>query len=244
MSFEEALELRRDLSNKTPGNLGGLDCPVCLNRGYVAEVRDGYLVTVDCECMVKRRCLRYIERSGMKALLDRYTLERFQTPAPWQDWMKRTAMAYLEDWREKWFAALGAVGAGKTHICTAICGELLNAGQEVRYMLWRDESVLLKGLVNDPEEYERRIRVLKTTPVLYIDDLFKTRKGEEIRAADVNLAFEILNARYCAPKLSTILSSEKTLDELMAIDEAIGSRIYEKSKGYCLQLTGDKNQRL
>ena len=34
-----------------------------------------------------------------------------------------------------WFVTTGRSGAGKTHLCTAICGELLHRGLPVRYML-------------------------------------------------------------------------------------------------------------
>ena len=47
---------------------------------------------------------------------------------------------------------------------------------------------------------------------------------------DVNLAFEIINARYNTSGLITLISSERTLDELMRIDEATASRIYERTK--------------
>jgi DNA replication protein DnaC len=134
--------------------------------------------------------------------------------------------------------ACGSVGSGKTHLCTAICGALLDQGKFVRYMLWRDESVKLKAIVNDGE-YEAEIKPLKNCQVLYIDDLFKGGAT----AADIKLAFEILNSRYNR-RLTTIISCEKTPEELLAIDEALGSRIYERSKGNCVVIHGSKNWRL
>lgn len=238
------MKLRANWANSEPGFLTGPDCPICKNRGMITEVRDGYLVSVECRCMKKRRSLRQIERSGMKGLLDRYTFANFETAEPWQAGMKRKAADFLEDESGRWFAALGSVGAGKTHICTAICGELLNRGCGVRYMLWRDESVKIKAVANDADEYERLISPFKFAPVLYIDDLFKTKQGDLVKPADVNLAFELLNFRYCNKKLVTVISSEKTMDELLSVDEAIGSRIYERCGDFCVELTGNKNRRL
>lgn len=222
----------------------GVDCPLCKNRGYITEISGKHLVSVECRCMAKRRSLREIERSGMKELLERHTLENFKTKELWQAEMKRKAIDFLKGGSGGWFAALGSVGAGKTHLCTAICGELLNRGKGVRYMLWRDESVKIKAAANEADEYERLIIPFKHVPVLYIDDLFKTKRGEQIRPADVNLAFELLNYRYCSKKLVTIISSEKTMSELLSIDEAVGSRIYERCGGFCVELTGNKNRRL
>lgn len=60
----------------------------------------------------------------------------------------------------------------------------------------------------------------------------KVYKGTD---KDINLAFELINHRYLDSTKSTIISSERTMEELMSIDEALGGRIYEKSRGYCLQ---------
>lgn len=244
LSSEEYLKLRANWANSEPGHLTGLDCPTCKNRGMITEVRNGYLVSVECRCMKKRRSLWQIEHSGMKDLLDRHTLANFEAAEPWQAGMKQKAADFLADESGRWFAALGSVGAGKTHICTAICRELLNRGRGVRYMLWRDESVKIKAVANDADEYDRMINPFKRAPVLYIDDLFKTKQGEPVRPADVNLAFELLNYRYCNKNLVTVISSEKTMGELLNVDEAVGSRIYERCGDFCVELTGDKNRRL
>lgn len=244
MSFEDDLHRRANLANAVAGNLPGPDCQICKNRGYISEVRGNYVVSVECECMATRRSLRRIEKSGLGDLMKRYTFDNFKASEPWQAVMKSQAMNFLEHGRGKWFAVMGSVGAGKTHICTALCGELLKQNHEVRYMLWRNESVRLKAAVNDSEAYEKLLDPLKNVPVLYIDDLFKTKKGEEITKGDVNLAFELLNYRYCDRKLTTVISSEKTIEEIIEIDEATGSRIYERCKGFYLKLVGQKNRRL
>lgn len=248
---DEYLKMRCKWANDVVGTLKGDDCKICKNRGYIVEIRGGNLVTVECGCMARRRSKRRIEKSGMEDLLRECTFESFwRQEEPWQVSMKRTAMDYVKHGYGKWFAACGSVGAGKTHICTAICGELINAGYDVRYMLWRDESVKIKASVNSAEDYERLIKPLKTVPVLYIDDLFKTKRGEKatdnITSADINLAFELINFRSFNENSITIISSEKTLGEIMDIDAGIGSRIFKRcGKGeYYIKLEGDKNQRL
>lgn len=194
--------------------------------------------------MAKRRSLKRIERSGLKGALVSYTFDAFETSEPWQVEMKRKAREFLADSAGKWFMAAGSVGSGKSHICTAICGELLNAGLEVRYMRWRDDGGRIKAAVNDNEEYSRLIEPLKTVRVLYIDDLFKTQAGKEVTAGDVNLAFELLDHRYADRRLITVLSSEKTIGDILNIDEAVGSRIFERCRDYYVQLDGQKNWRL
>lgn len=244
LSSEEYLKVRMNWANSEQGNLKGVDCQICKNRGTMTEIRNGYLVSVECSCMAKRRSLRRIERSGLRDLLDRCTLESFRTDEPWQSEMKRIAIDYLDGVGSNWFAAMGAVGAGKTHLCTAICREMLNAGKEVRYMLWCDEAVKLNALVGDVEAYEREIQQWKNAPVLYIDDLFKTKSSSAVGPGDVKRAFEIINFRDIGKGLVTIISSEKTIEEIMEIDEALGSRIFKRCRGHYLKLSGDKNRRI
>ena len=115
--------------------------------------------------------------------------------------------------------------------------------------MWEQESKQLKALVNEAEEYQRLIAPLKTVDVLYIDDLFKPTlddygKRRYPTAADVKLAFEIINQRYM-DGLWTIISSEWTMEEMAAFDEATASRIAEMCGEYQIVIARDrkKNQR-
>lgn len=239
-------------ANAEPGKLTGYDCPKCLNRGYTWKLGEGLEEIVqECSCMEIRRSIARLKNSGLSDMLERYTFQNWQTPELWQEKSKAIAQKYAAG-RQGWFLAMGRPGSGKTHLCTAICGNLLKAGKSVRYMLWRDVAVQAKAAVNDEEEYYRIVNPLKTVDVLYIDDLFKTggeeRNGQKIKkapsAADVNLAFELLNSRYNDRSKLTIISTERNMDELLDIDEAIGSRIYERSKGYRLDFSNKPNWRL
>lgn len=232
-------EAKAAVYNERKGDLGEFDCPICKNKGYVAYPEGHGIKLVECECAAKRRSLKRIKRSGLSSLLNTYTFEKFETASEWQKEAKEKAMKYLTDGLGSWLVITGTPGTGKTHLCTAVCKELIDAGKDVRYMQWRQEAPRLKALVNDRESYEDQIYKLTHADALYIDDFFKGGVTE----ADINLAFEILNARYIQPNTQTILSSEKTVEELLEEDEAIGSRIYERSKGFCIE-TPDENWRL
>ncbi len=248
---EAFLQMQLKWLSETPGLLEGYDCLTCLNRGDIPFIRNGAIVVRECACMSKRRALWRIERSGLKDLISKCTFDNYKTPETWQRKAKELARKFAADPAGSWFAALGAVGSGKTHLCTAICCDLINTGYDTRYMLWKDEARQLKAAVNADEEYGRLIRPLQTVRVLYIDDFWKTRinddtgRYEQPTQADINLAFEIINARYIDRKLITLISSERTCQELLNIDQAVGSRIAERSRGYCIDLEGDgKNWRL
>lgn len=243
MTSEEYEAWRVQKANETPGNLQGEDCPLCLNRGYTMELREGYRVCVECGCMAKRRAAARIRKSGLENMLERYTFDAYQTPEAWQKAAKKKALQYLTDNNGKWFVVAGVVGSGKSHLCTAICGELMKSGMDARYMLWREESRKLKAMVND-NAYDQILQPFKDVRVLYIDDFFKVG-DRNITSGDINLAFELLNHRYNDVKKITVISTEWTIEQIMDIDQALGSRIYERSKDYYLRISGDgKNWRL
>ena len=248
------LERRKvEVFNNLPGDLPGPPCPKCHNKGRVMFLRDGYKTIRECECMAARKSLHRMDKSGLGELLERCTFESYQTRFPWQETAKKMALDFAKCPSGRWFVASGCSGGGKTHLCTAICKRLLEAGMAVQYMLWVDESRRLKAFVTDDAAYQRMMGSYKTVKVLYIDDLFKPRTEEDkytgnrfrvtATAADISLAFEIINSRTLRPNLITIISTELSLDDIMKMDTALGSRIYKASKGYYLYLSGDKNWR-
>lgn len=237
----------------------GYNCPICKNKGVVAILVDGLdgswsCAVRDCKCAETRRSILRMQRSGLKDVIRKYTFDRFEATEPWQQTIKAAAMDYAKN-PDGWFALCGQSGAGKTHLCTAICRELLLRGEQVLYMLWRDDIAKIKqaamGSQFDDEttELHRLLDKFKTAKVLYIDDFFKTGKNADNAAqrptvADINYAFEIINYRYNNPELITIISTELTEDELLDIDEAIGGRIYERAKAFSIGRDRRKNYRV
>ena len=233
-----------------------MNCPECDGQGYILyRNKKGYLIARECRCMDRRRSLLRLARSGLSDMARRCTFENFRAEEPWQQEARQAAERYAAD-PMGWFLAAGSSGSGKTHLCTAICKALIDAGIETHYLLWRDMSAKAKSVVGkDPAAYSAIVEPLKTVPALYIDDLFKTGKemdratGQWRRmvptSGDLSLAFEILNARYCDSSRLTLLSTELSLPELMDVDEALGSRIFERCReGGLLRLENRANWRL
>ena len=101
-------------------------------------------------------------------------------------------------------------------------------------MPYRDVITKIKQNVIDEKKYASMILKYQVCEVLLIDDLFKGRLNE----SDVNIMFEIINYRYLN-FLPIIVSSEFTIEKMLEFDEGIGSRIYEMSKDYVVEIKND-----
>lgn len=264
MTLKERMQLQADDYNAIAGNLDqedGYNCDKCKNKGHMEIVvegaMEGYYVKsqVWCRCNHIRNALRRLNRSGLENVVKKYTFDQYQTLDKWQEIIKQNAMRFCNDDKHDWFFIGGQTGAGKSHICTAITVHYIKQGKDARYMLWQEEIDKIKAAAMDAEQYEKLMKELKQIPVLYIDDLFKEGEGEGTREtqftqADVKRTFEIINHRYNNPGLVTIISSEKTIEDIIKIDQALAGRIAEKANadncGYCIGLAPDvkKNWRL
>lgn len=252
---EQVVEEQVKDFNNSIGNLNesdGYNCDRCHNKGYVSEVavneQFGYTYEkrMPCKCAKTRETLQRAKRSGLGNIITDYTFDKYIVTDVWQKNLKEKAQRFCMDADAEWFFVGGQVGSGKTHICTAIAGHYIKAGYETQYMLWIEESKKLKALVTDYHEYQKVIEPYKDAPVLYIDDFLKTRQGELPTNADINLAFEILNHRLMCDGKITIISSEKTLGEMLEYDEATMSRIFMECGEYknIIERDRSKNYRL
>lgn len=252
MSESEELEYQALSFNNSIGQLKDYNCPICKNKGEIAEVDGNVCVYKDCDCVRVRRSLANIRSSGLGGLLKTYTFANYKQTSVWQAEAFKKAVKFTATDTAPSFLICGQSGAGKSHLCTAISGELLNKGYELQYMLWIDESTKLKQSSMDGETYAKLIEKLKNVQALYIDDFFKTQKNSTPSTADVRLAFEIINYRYSKYRsdngthYKTIISTELTPRQLYDIDAAVAGRILEMcTPEYTIQLYGeDKNYRL
>lgn len=231
----------------------GYNCPECKNKGDFAELQEWpagcyRFKLVECKCIPVRNSIEKMKRSGLGNVIRDKTFEKYDATEPWQQTIKAAAMQYAKD-ASGWFGLFGQPGCGKSHLGAAICREFLLAGRSVAYMVWPDDSAAIKSVATDGERREELLTRYKKAKVLYIDDLFKPAKDENKNkqpptAADIRLAFEILNFRYNDPALLTIISSEFSTDELLGIDEATGSRIIEKAQVFNIAEDMSRNYRL
>ncbi len=194
----------------------------------------------ECKCTKIRDTLNRIRQSGLEKQLKSCTFKNFKTESEWQKALKEVAVEFVKSDAVGFFVG-GQSGCGKTHICTAIIGNFIKQGLSARYFVWREDSTILKAMVND-REYTERINEFKTADVLYIDDLFKQK---DVKDADIKLAFELIDYRS-RQMLKTIISTELDENALIDCDEALAGRILQMSRGFRIIIPQDrkKNYRL
>lgn len=241
---QELIDLSVKWYNEAQGDLNEKDnynCDICKNKGDIAKISEnGMEVHKICKCMKYRNLLRKAKMSGIGDAVFDFKFENYTTNEEWQKIAKKKAQDFCTDITAGFFFIGGAVGSGKSHLCTAIVGYYLKTDKTVRYMTWAEESKILKAVANE-KIYYSEIKPYKKVDVLYIDDFLKTKQGEQPTNADINLAFEIINSRMLDKSKITIISSEKTINELLTYDEATASRIYKKAGTYKIDIPKGKN---
>lgn len=228
------------------------DCEICGGDGYTHEVMDdGSIRTRPCFCRIERQNLARIKRSGLEKLIRDYRMDNFLPDTADARRMHEMAGRYISSADtdgEGWMYVGGAVGSGKTHMCTAVCAELMRRGKQVIYMEWLPVSREIKALITEEEAGSILGRYIDAE-VLYIDDLFKMRHKDggipRPTESDVRIAFEILNGRYVR-RAPTIITSEWYMQELLDIDEGTFSRLYQMARDYTLGIKRErgKNRRM
>lgn len=241
LTKEDAVRSDCDRYNTIRGHLNdvdGVECERCMNRGDFmvpfASSSGAVALLKPCTCMGTRKTIRRFLSSGISPdIIKSYTFDGYIADEPWQQQVKDAAISFSQDPSARLFYAGGASGSGKSHICTALAAHFINAGREARYVRWREDVTRLKSIIMDAEAYGNAMWELKNIDILYIDDYFKPIRGRDGKVAppteaDIGLSYELFDYRYSTNRKGiTIISSERHLSEIMAIDEATGGRIAE-----------------
>lgn len=225
------------------------DCLICKDKGIVADEKNNWVFR-ECECLEVQKYKRFIQASQIGNQFMNIGFSEFKTEGRDTQVIqaKAAAIEYVKNFqniRKTMENSIGffgmsyklgdqkkkvGIGAGKTHLSIAIANNLMKKGIGVMYLPYKEIIIHLKQNRMDEEFYQREAGKYKTAPVLLIDDLFKGK----ITESDTDIMFEILNYRY-SNFLPVIISSELSIDDLIDIDEAAGSRIAQMTKKYAIQ---------
>ncbi|RDY27428.1 DNA replication protein [Romboutsia weinsteinii] len=211
-------------------------CSKCRDLTFILNDNEA----IPCECREILISEQILKNSGISEGYRNKTFKNFNYAYDMQILDAfNSARSYVKDFkgiknsRNNSIIFMGQVGSGKTHLCLAIANNFMKYGVGVVYMSYRDSIIQIKQNIMDGEAYNRIIHKYKNASVLLIDDLFKG----SISTSDINIMFEIINHRYFNNK-PIIVSSEKYVQDLLNIDESVGSRILEMCKGRVVELKG------
>ena len=210
-------------------------CPTCKDIGYFLYRIDGYDTKVNCDCAEKRLAIDRMKRSGILEEDRNKTLNDFDTfGEKTLLCAKTTVKSYMQyfgeinESRNNSLLLMGQSGTGKTMLGIIAAMHIINNHRMgLNYVSYRTMIRDLKSVIKDNYAYNLEIGRIISAPVLFIDDLFKGK----ITESDINIMYEIINTRYLQRK-PMIISTECDVNTLLDIDEAIGSRIVEMSKGH------------
>lgn len=147
------------------------------------------------------------------------------------------AFKQIRETKHNGIALLGNPGSGKTHLLAAVANNLLSKSIEVFYFPWVEG---MKELTNaEFEQKQEIIHRMQQCEVLFLDDLFKGRgKPTDFQ---FETAWAVLNYRYLNNK-PLLISTERSLSDLLDIDEAMGSRIAEVTRNYKAVINGSREE--
>lgn len=212
------------------GDLPFGDCKKCRNKGWTAGLDEyGSEYQEECECMQYRRAEQQLVDSEYSTLLRKYTFEKYTIKEAWQ----RNALNRSKAWtRQRKYPLLylgGKTGAGKTHLAVSAFHVRVQMGAHGKFVSWRTINREMKMNMSSPD-YEEKMRALKYSPLLLIDDLFWAPKASIPSDEDLKMAKEILDARFYNDR-PTIITSNIVANEITVLSEPIGGRIVEYSGG-------------
>lgn len=199
-----------------------------------------------CECAKIRQLNRLIKSSAITEEFQKMSFKNFSTDGvhPKVAEMKSKANQYyaafdeIKGYRQNSIMLIGQPGCGKTHLLTAISNYLMHTKQvPVLYFPYKDgmNNIAANNFDRKNEIMER----MKEVAVLFIDDLFKPIGGKvDVKPFQAEIIFEVVNYRYLNNK-PLLISSELTLDDMLYIDEALTSRIFEMAEDFTVTIPKD-----
>lgn len=233
------------------------NCSKCKDTGsYLVRKKNGYYIRgveveqdyyVVCECNMMLKINRLIELSAITKEFQKMSLKNFSTDNvhPKVVEMKSKVKQYyaafeaIRGFRQNSIMLVGQPGCGKTHLLTALSNYLIYSKQvPVLYFPYKDG--LNKIAANNFERKMEIMTQMKEVDVLFIDDLFKPIGGKvNVKSWQTEVIFEVVNARYLSNK-PLLISSELSLDDMLYIDEALTSRLFEMTQDFIVTIPKDK----
>lgn len=266
--FKQIMEEMKRKSQQTSTNdsettQAQYDCPKCKDEGgFIIRRKAGEVILnfkgeevelqhdtdqwVECECSKIRKINRLMKSSEITEEFQKMGFGNFSTenrPQVVHD-MKAVCLKFYESFneirssRKNSVLLIGQPGSGKTHLLMAVSNNLIQKRVvPVMYFPYKDGmNEIAENNFGRKSEIMHR---MKEIDVLFIDDLFKPIGGKiDVKQWQAEIIFEVVNYRYLNNK-PLLVSSELSLSELIYVDEATASRIFEMAEDYTVTVPKD-----
>ncbi|ARA85232.1 MULTISPECIES: ATP-binding protein [Bacillus] len=220
------------------------DCPKCKDELGFIERRGTMEVWVSCACREWRKAQKLLKSSEITEQFKNLNFAQFKTKGKHQSVKEayECAVEYVQAYRDiresrkNSIAFLGRPGSGKTHLLTAAANELMR--KHFVPVLYFPFVEGFNDLKQDFSLLEDKLNRMKRVEVLFLDDLFKPVGGRP-RATEwqIEQTYAVVNYRYLNHK-PIMLSSELSVEEIVSIDEALGTRLVEMCQDFLVVLNG------
>lgn len=222
---KKLLERAKNLMEKASFVPDNYSCPNCRDLGYVFVTNDQNCeAAIPCKCLAKKQIFEKLEKCGLSQAFRQKTFSNYNCENQYQIKAKHQVLKFCSNFAENKNSLIisGKPGVGKTHLGIAAMLKLISDNITCRYVEYNNMIVNLKQSVMDEENHMREMEKYLNPPVLFIDDFLKGKST----TADLNYIYRIINTRYLQQK-PIIISTEKSIKEILYFDEAVGSRIIE-----------------
>ncbi|MGG5460816.1 ATP-binding protein [Clostridium sp. B9] len=224
-------------------------CNKCKDTGIILEYRE-HLQPIGRPCTCK--LTNSVEKAWIEFGLEPSKVKKVNEFVPYDrvtENAKNKVIDYIFNFNKtnehSWFMFMGQPGSGKTHLATALGAALFkDKKRHVIYMPYTEAIMGLKGSARDFEQYTVLLDKYKEAEILVIDDLFKdkVRNGQIIAPLsdiDMKHIYPLINYRYYK-NLTTIISTECTIEMLEQLDGALAGRIVERSNKNMVVFLGEQ----
>lgn len=222
------------------------NCKYCNNSGMIAYKNEyGVFALKTCVCYETRKCRERLKALGLLDFV--YSLKgKFENLPENEEW-EREAKKKIKDFIENneakhWLCLCGSPGSGKTTKSVIVLSELMKQYPNMTFDYFTWDTRYKELVFGKDETKQALLEQLQEVDILFIDDFFRHQDGV-LPQIEKEVAKAVIDYRYINKKI-TLITSELYLTEIAHLDEAIGTRIYERCGygKYLIQIKRDRSR--